>query len=138
VRLRLDQEAVLAREPFRATLEFENGESARLTGLAIQLTVSDASGNDVTGLFGIPVPELSNLTNITGLGVLSSGNSASVAWTIIPTSDAAPKAPVRYVVSGLLAYTLNGIPITVPLAPAGITVHPTARLDVKYFHERDV
>jgi hypothetical protein len=41
-------------------------------------------------------------------------------------------------VGGEFRYTLNGVQVTVPLSPVPITVNPTARLTLDYFHQRDV
>ena len=138
IRLRIDQNAVVAREAFRATLEFQNLTMSPLGSVGVTLQVSDASGNVVSNLFGIPDPQLTGLDKADGTGTLDPGIKATVGWTIVPTVDAAPTQPVDYFVSGELHYTLDGVPITLPLSAAAITVHPTPRLEVKYFHQRDV
>ena len=138
VKLRLDQEAVISREAFRATLEFENGDSAIVENLRVTLKITDASGRDAAELFGIRPPELTGLSDIDGGGRIPIGATGTARWTIVPTVDAAPLAPVVYYVSGTLRYSLNGVVVTVPLTPYDITVNPTARLTVQYFHQRDV
>ena len=138
VRVRIDQEAVLTREAFRATLEFENGESAPLTNVVVTLNILDGQGFEATNFFAVPAPELVNLSAINGTGALGTGQVATVRWTMVPTVEAAPTTPVRYYVGGRLQYKLNGLDVDIPLQPAGITVHPTARLELKYFHQRDV
>src|SRR5207253_1543133 len=56
----------------------------------------------------------------------------------IPTADAAPAAATQYFVSGGLNYVVNGNAVSIPLSPATITVYPSPRLTLKYFHQRDV
>jgi hypothetical protein len=138
VSLRLDQQAVISRDAFNATLEIENGADTALSGMAANILVMNETGQDVTGLFGVRPPTLVNVTNVTGAGGLPAHNTASISWIIIPTSDAAPDAPLVYYVSGTLRYTQDGTQVSVPLAAVPITVYPTPRLFVKYFHERDV
>ena len=138
VRLKLDQEAVVSREAFRATLEFDNGDTTSLENIFVDVRVHDEFGNDATDLFGIRPPELTGISDVSGTGSVSNGSKATARWTIIPTVDAAPEAPTQFFISAELRYTLAGVAVTVPLAPYAITVHPTPRLTVRYFHQRDV
>jgi hypothetical protein len=138
VSLRLDQQAVISRDAFNATLEIENGADTALSGMAADILVMNETGQDVTGLFGIRPPTLVNVTNVTGTGELAAHNTASISWIIIPASDAAPDAPLVYYVSGTLRYTQDGTQVSVPLSAVPITVYPTPRLFIKYFHERNV
>jgi hypothetical protein len=138
VKLRTEQAAVLTRDAFRATLEIENQDSARLENVSVALMVTDADGMDRTGLFGIRPPELSSLTGVDGGGILAGFSTGRARWTIIPTSDAAPTNATQYFVSGRFSYQQSGAQLSVPLAPAAITVLPTPKLHVHYFHERDV
>jgi hypothetical protein len=138
VSLRLDQQAVISRDAFNATLEIENGADTALSGMAASILVMNEAGQDVTGLFGLRPPTLVNVTDVTGAGELAAHTTASISWIIIPTSDAAPDVPLVYYVSGTLRYTQDGTQVSVPLAAVPITVYPTPRLFVKYFHERNV
>ena len=138
VKLRTEQEAVVTRDAFRATLEIENQDAARLENVAVTLTVTDADGEDRTSLFGIRSPELVGISAVDGTGILAGTSTGTAKWVIIPTSDAAPTNATQYYVSGRLDYTQAGTSLSVPLAPVAITVLPNPRLFVDYFHERDV
>ena len=138
VKLRTEQQAVLTRDAFRATLEISNQDAARLENVEVTLTVGDASGADKTDRFGLRPPALSGLSGVDGTGILPGASVGTVHWDIIPTSDAAPTTSLQYYVSGWLRYTQAGTAIAVPLSPVAITVLPTPRLYVDYFHQRDV
>jgi hypothetical protein len=138
VRLKLDQQAVVSREAFRATMEFDNGDAAAIEGIGVELRLTDNRGMDALGLFGIAPPVVTGLSDVNGNGALPAGAKGTAKWTIIPTVDAAPLSPTNYFVSGVLRYRLNGVAVTIPLAPYEITVHPVPRLTVQYFHQRDV
>jgi subtilase family serine protease len=138
VRLKLDQQAIVSREAFRATLEFDNADASEINGISVELHVTGAGGNDALALFGMAPPVVTGMSDVNGGGSLLAGAQSKAAWTIIPTVDAAPSAPTPYFVSGVLRYRLSGVAVTVPLAPNQITVHPVPRLTVQYFHERDV
>ena len=138
VKLRTEQEACLARDAFRATLEINNQDTARLENVNLALTVTDASGADRTSLFGVRSPELVGLSGVDGTGILAGISLGTAKWVIIPSSDAAPTNATQYYVAGRLGYVQNGAELSVPLAPVAITVLPTPKLHVHYFHERDV
>jgi subtilase family serine protease len=138
VKLMIDQQAVISRDAFKATLEVVNGVGVPMTGVRVDVFVRNRAGEDVTGLFAIRDPLLTGLTNVTGQGVLAGNATGQVDWIIIPTVDAAPTVATDYFVGGTLTYSQGGQYVTVPLAPTSITVLPLAQLNVKYFHERDV
>jgi len=139
VRLRIDQEAVITRDAFAATLELINGSATPLENISVSLVVRRDDASDATSLFGITAPVLANLSDVSGTGVVVPGLTGSAMWTIIPTDEAAPTADtVTYFVSGTLRYRQDGLDVTVPLAPAAIDVLPNPNLRLKYFHERDV
>jgi hypothetical protein len=139
VRLRLDQSAVITREGFNATLELSDQTADMdLTRVSLDLTILDANGNVVTGLFVIRPPALSGLTGVDGTGSLSANSTGSATWTIIPTSDAALHGVTQYFVGGTLKYTQDGVEVVIPLAQAPIMVHPSASLLINYFLQRDV
>jgi|GEM_PF-1647902 len=137
--LQLNQDAVLTRDAFSATLQLDNNGASPLQNVSVNLVVQNTAGQDVTSLFGIQSPLLAgSLSGVNGGGALQPNSTGSAQWTLIPTLDAAPQAPTNYLVSGTLSYTLNGVVVTIPLAPAPITVQPSPQLHVKYFHQRDV
>jgi hypothetical protein len=139
VRLRLEQEAVITRDAFRATLELINGSDTPLENVTATLAVKREDGSVATTRFGIGAPTLANLSDVSGSGVVFPNTTGTATWTLIPTSDAAPAdASLPYFVSGTLSYRQDGVDVTVPLAPALITVYPNPSLRLRYFHERDV
>lgn len=138
VKLRLDQEAVLSRDAFKATLEIDNTEGKPLENVYVTIGVLDSEGNDASELFGIHAPELSGISGTNGNGTLPDSQTGRLTWILVPTVDAAPEVETRYFVSGALNYIVNGTAVSVPLEPAQINVLPTPRLKVDYFHQRDV
>ncbi len=138
VRLRVEQEAVLSRDAFRATLEIENLDASALTDIEVQVRAYHAMGHDASELLGVRPPTLTGLSGVDGTGVLAGRTTGSASWTIIPTVDAATDGPLLYSIGGEFAYTQDGVRVRVPLSPVDITVLPTPRLWVKYFHQRDV
>ena len=138
VRLRLDQEAVVTRDAFKASLELINNSDVQLRDVNIELRIVNGSGQDVAGVFGIYPPTLENLTASDGTGSIDAQTTGKALWILVPTSDAAPDEPAVFYVSGALSYTQEGLAVTVPLAAVPITVYPSPRLFVKYFHQRDV
>lgn len=138
IRLRLDQTAVLTREAFRATLEVGNQTEERLEHVGVRLTVRNEAGADAEALFAVRPPKLDGITGVDGAGILGPLSSGSAEWILVPTTDAAGAEPVVYRVSGELTYRHEGRVLTVPLAEVAITVHPSPRLVVQYFHERFV
>lgn len=139
VKIQLDQQVTVTRAAFRATLELNNGGSAPLEDIAVEIIVQDAAGNTATNRFGIYPPELTGaLSGVDGTGSLQSGADGAASWIIVPTDEAAPLAPTTYKVRGVLQYSLNGEVATIPLFPVQITVNPNPNLVFKYFLEKQV
>ncbi len=138
VKIQLDQEAVVTRDAFNATLEIQNDSPGPLENIAIELAIRRRSGEDATQFFGVRAPTLKNLTAIDGAGVISSNATGSASWILIPTTDAVLDTPEEFLVSGVLRYHQGSLDLTVPLAASSITVYPSPSLAVKYFHQRDV
>jgi hypothetical protein len=138
VRLRLDQDAVIARDAFQATLEIVNASGSPMTSMAVELVVYRSDGSVATPLFSIPSPVLSSLSGVDGTGRVEAGTTGSASWNILPTLDAAPETPLTYQVGGVIRYVQDGVLVTLPLALVNITVHPLAQLHLDYFHQRDV
>jgi len=138
VKLQLDQQAVMSREAFRATLQVINNSTSVLDHVFVQVTAVNGTQVDATRLFGIVAPTLQNLTAVDGAGVIPAGATGTATWTLVPTVDAAPTNATVYYVSGTLSYQQDGILITVPLTGVPITVHPIPQLHLNYFMERDV
>ncbi|TVR48813.1 MAG: tandem-95 repeat protein, partial [Puniceicoccaceae bacterium] len=138
VKIQLDQEAVLTRDAFEAALEIVNDSTVPMEDILVSITITDTDGKEATSLFGIRPPELREITAVDGQGLLAMETTGRAAWTLVPTGDAAPEEPVEYWVGGTLHYRQAGLLVTIPLAPAIITVHPSPVLRLRYFHERDV
>ncbi|HOY57002.1 MAG TPA: putative Ig domain-containing protein, partial [Verrucomicrobiota bacterium] len=138
VRLSIDQDAVLTRDAFTASLELINRSDQDMTQLRVDLAVQDDTGAPVTDRFVIRPPALEGVDNVDGTGRVVANTIGRAAWTILPTSDAAPDRPRVYFVAGALTYSQEGTEVRVPLAPTPITVHPSPSLFLHYFHQRDV
>jgi len=138
VKLRIDQEAIVTRDAFAAALELQNETGAPLTDVAVELSIRRRSGEDATQWFGQFPPVLDGLTAVDGTGVVPPNSSGKATWTLVPTTDAVGADPEDFLVGGVLRYRDGTLPVVVPLAPTLITVHPSASLAVKYFHQRDV
>ncbi|HNQ87025.1 MAG TPA: CARDB domain-containing protein [Verrucomicrobiota bacterium] len=138
IKLRLEQQAVLSRDAFRATLEVENGLGVALEEVSVTIRVADIEGNSTTDLFQIREPERQGITALDGTGLIAAQSTGRATWVLVPAPEAAPTAPRQHFVSGTLRYRQEGVLITIPLEQAMITVLPSPRLVVQYFHQRDV
>lgn len=138
IKLRLEQDAVLARDAFRATLELDNNGSSRLENVHVELSIHPESGAADTNLFAVNFEGATTLSAVDGSGILPGNSSGTAKWLLIPTVDAAPTVPTRFFVGGTLSYRLDGNEVSVPLSEVPITVLPSPRLVLQYFHQRDV
>ena len=140
VRIRIVQELALTREAFEARLEIENQEASPLQQVDIEIVIKEAlTGNIATHLFSIGNGTLSGSITIMNNGwMLPSDSSGTIAWLIIPYSEAAPETDRIYTVGGSFNYIVDGENITVPLLPTPITVRPDPSLLVHYFLDRYV
>jgi subtilase family serine protease len=134
VKLRLEQEAVLTRNAFNATLEIVNGDTIPLEALEVAVNITDEYYKDMGDVFAIRLPT----TPVDGTGEAAARSTWSASWILIPTREAAPESPKLYLVGGTLKYVQGGRQIIVPLQPVPITVYPDPLLYIKYFHQRDV
>ena len=139
VRIRLEQEAVVARAGFAGTLELDNGDTTYpLTGVRVTLNIQDSSGNPANNLFGVTGPVLTGLTGTDGTGVVAAGSSGVAKYTFVPTHLAAPTTATQYSIGGTLEYAQAGSMVQVPLIAQVITVFPDPVLHLLYFQQRDV
>ena len=138
VKLRLEQDAVLTRDAFRATLELDNNGPTPLELVRVNVSIFPESGGNANSLFSVTVEGVTTLTAVDGTGALAGNSTGSARWKIIPTIDAAPLVPTRFLVGGTLSYRVDGTDVSVPLSTVPITVMPSPRLTLKYFHQRDV
>ncbi|MGE4181891.1 MAG: CARDB domain-containing protein [Limisphaerales bacterium] len=138
VKLQLEQDAVLARDGFGVTLEVGNQGSERLSNMRCTIEIRTVLDENASQVFSERLVSLEGIGSIDGNGILPGNSTGTAKWLIIPTVDAAPNEPTQYFVGGTLSYRLDGQDVTVPLADVPITVLPSPRLCLKYFHERDV
>ena len=152
VRLQIDQEAVFTRKGVGTTLEIANQSDQPLTDVNVAIAIYDPQGELANDKFVILPPDLTGLTPATGgtndtnqvfmvgadLWTLGPNTTGSARWVILPLDEAAPTAPVVYTVGGVFSYTSGGVTTANPLVPGPVTVYPNAKLEVKYFHQRDV
>jgi hypothetical protein len=138
VKLELDQQAVLSRDAFKATLEIDNTSGTALQSIGVNIIIRDSIGNVVSNLFAYAPPSLNGLSAVDGTGGLPNGTTGTATWILLPTVDAAPSGPVLYSVGGTLSYNQGGTMVTLPLADAPITVYPLPQLTLDYFLQRDV
>lgn len=150
VKLVIEQQAVVTRKGIGATLEIINESTdTPLEDIGVAIQIQDRFGNPANDRFIILPPELTRLqpmgqppTNQLILGglalTLPADSTGSARWLIVPRDSAAPDEPVDYFVGGHLAYRSGDITRTAELIPGTVTVHPNARLFLKYFHQRDV
>jgi hypothetical protein len=138
VKLRLEQEAVLTRDAFRATLELDNNGASRLENVSVDVIVLNEAGQIATDRFGIRFEGSTTLSGVDGAGILPGNSTGTARWTLIPTVDAAPETTTRFLVGGTLRYRLDGTDVVVDMTPVPILVHPSPRLSLQYFHQRDV
>ncbi len=139
VTLQLNQDVVMARNAFNATLELVNNSPlSGLSNITVTIAIENEFGDTVNEVFGVRAPVLKGLTGVDGHGAIAPNATGSASWILVPTSEAAPFGPTRYGIGGVLSYWQDGNTITIPLFSAPITVFPDPRLSVKYFHQRDV
>ena len=138
VHLRLEQELVMTRSAFRATLTLTDNLDRPLSNVFFNVSVLGLDGQPANGRFAIQTPALDVLTGIDGTGTLPAGSTGTAEFTIVPATHAAPSNPTTYTVGGQLRYHDGENEVTIDLAAVPITVLPQPRLTVDYFHQRDV
>ncbi len=135
VKLSLDQDVVMTRSVFAASLDVKNNAETALNAVSLDIAVLDAVGVRANDRFAI---QQVNGSPLNGSLTVAPHSDISGRWRIVPLDVAAPTGPTAYTVGGTLRYTQDGVEVVVPLAPVTITVQPDAALFVKYFHQRDV
>src|SRR5262249_44488836 len=133
VRLQISQSATLTRSAFAGLLDISNHSGSPLQNVHVDLTFTDANGNDATSAFFVAAPELTGFSGdgqidvASGQGPEIAGGNGSVHWVFIPTVGAAPNVPTVYNIGGSFSYDdSEGHHITMPMFPATITVFPDA------------
>jgi len=138
VTIRLEQEAVISRSAFRASLTLKNESAGPVTSILAAPDIRDPQGAAANARFGIAAPELSGMTAVDVTGTLAPGAEGRATWLIVPRDDAAATEPLVYGFGGTLQYVSNGNTLTIPLEAVRLTVLPNPRLQPKYFWEKYV
>jgi len=150
VKIVISQQLTLERIGFQATLQItDNDPNDPITDFAANLTFenpalsTNGTINDSSSLFFVQPPTLQNVASVNGSGVFSPGQTATIVWFIIPTTNAGGMSPngVVYNVGATLSGQIRGVNIpatTLTVYPAPITVQPDAQLAITYFTPRDV
>lgn len=139
VRLQLNQDLIMTRSAFEATLEIVNGSPQEpLENINVQIGILDRNNRNGGDRFALKSPELRGITGVDGQGLLPAGTTGRASWILIPNDLAAPDEATDFTIGGYLSYTLAGQRLVIPLEPVPVTVFPQAKLQVQYFHQRDV
>ena len=139
VHLRIEQQAVITRTAFVGTLDIGNGlDDTSLQDVQMSIDIQDTEGHSANDMFVIHGPDHSGFTADGSKWTLGPSSDGKLTFTFIPTVDAAPDAPVQYLIGGTLTYFQNGEKVTVKVVPAEVTVNPEAKLQLNYFWQRDV
>lgn len=138
--IQINQQVTLERQGFVATLGVNNGQPASLDAFSVTLTCTDANGNAVAfatdtapnanALFYYRVQTGSSIPSS-----VSASSSQTVAFLIVPAVGAAGNSSngSLYNVGATIQYSVAGVPQTVQVTPASITVQPMPILEVQYF-----
>ena len=138
--IQINQQVTLERQGFVATLGINNGQPASLDAFSVTLTCTDANGNPVA--FATDAAPNANALFYyrvqTGSSIPTSvpaSSSQSVAFLIVPALGAAGNSAngALYNVGATIQYSVAGVPQTVQVTPASITVQPMPILEVQYF-----
>jgi len=150
VKIVILQELTLERIGFEATLEVtDNDGNDPITDFFADLTFENPAlstngvANDASSLFFVRSPELQNLSDVNGGGVIGPTKKAVIRWFIIPKIKAGGITPdgVRYKVGAKLSGKFQGIQLpgdVLQALPDTIVVRPEPQLEITYFQPRDV
>lgn len=152
VKIEIQQEATLERQAFDAHMRINNNLAGiTLENVSIEVSFADEQGNvvlvssdpaETNALFFIRAEEerLSNITNITGSGIVLPETSADIHWLIIPAPGASNglEQGAMYFVGATLEYTIGGEVKTTVVSPDFIYVKPMPELVLDYFLPSDV
>jgi hypothetical protein len=138
VTIRLEQEAVISRSAFRASLTLKNESAGPVTSIFAAPDIRNPQGEASNAKFGIAAPDVTGMTSVNGTGTLAPGAEGTATWLIVPRDEAAPTEPLIYGFGGTLQYVANGSTLTIPMEQVQLTVVPNPRLQPKYFWEKYV
>jgi large repetitive protein len=95
VTVQLSQTVTMTREAFRGTLDIFNGHPTdALDSLSVDIVITDPDGVPSNGLFQINTEQLTNLSDVTGTGMIAAQENGIVQFLFIPEIGAAPTVPV--------------------------------------------
>ncbi len=150
VKIEILQELAIERVGFEATLEVVNNDgedpitdfSAALT-FERPATATAPALEDAASLFFVRAPQLDNINDINGAGIIGPTRKAVVKWFIIPKPSAGGTNAngVIYRIGCNLSGKIRGAPIPSDVLfaiPDTITVKPEPLLEITYFQPRDV
>jgi hypothetical protein len=136
VTVKFSQKMTMTREAFEGTLTMNNGsDSSTLTGINLDLIITDDAGNDMTHLF-----QINKDAFLSGTGIVDPQSNKSGTVLFIPTKEAAPTVAKSYSFGGTLSYLdpITGEKVTVNLFPVTLEVNPSPDLVLHYFMQRDI
>lgn len=144
VRVELEQELTTERIGFEATLKVTNNDGADpITDFSALLTFRDIeTGEDATDRFFVKPPELQNINEINGDGIIGPTKQAVAVWFIIPKITAGGENPQgrEYAVGCSMSGRIRGADLGDALTAIEetITVKPEPQLEITYFQPNDV
>jgi len=146
VKIEILQEASMERIGFLATLEVTNNDGTDpITDFSAQLTFfgPDGEDTDASDWFFVRAPELENISDVNGRGIVPPGQTVVVHWFIIPKPGAGGETPFgeQYEVGCALAGKMKGVQMPESVLFAlndTMWVMPQPLLDITYFQPRDV
>ncbi|MCB0339516.1 MAG: hypothetical protein KDD53_07930, partial [Bdellovibrionales bacterium] len=150
VKIEIAQELTFERQAFDAKMVVSNGliESS-LEDIDIDVIFRDEYGNlveatsnpdNLSAAFFIVVDSMTGINDINGAGIIAPEQAAEIHWLIIPTPGAANGSLTGklYFVSANFAYSVDGEPSEIEVAPDFILVKPQPELELDYFLPVDV
>ena len=141
VKVQLSQQLTMTREAFEGTLEIFNGHPTdAMDSITVNISITDMNGVPSNGLFEIQTGTLTNLSDVTGTGNISSQENGKVKFLFIPEIGAAPTTPVLYNFGGSVRYWDPYVRemVTMPLSNIPLTVNPSPNLALHYFMQRNI
>ncbi|CAG0926683.1 partial putative deoxyribonuclease RhsB, partial [Thermoflexales bacterium] len=128
VRIEINQDLLLEREAFIATLGLTNTFTQSLQNMQVMIVISNATGTQVTQHFAI-TPTLP-----TTLGDILVGQGKRSQWTLVPgdlnITDANGQ---KFYVSAIMSYTVGGESFAIHTLAREITVKPQPKLVLDYY-----
>ncbi len=152
VTIQIEQQLVLTRQAFSATLTIDNATTELLEDIEVCLEITDADGQPANDLFFVPPPEVTGVvgpglvTQFTGctpdtfaLGDGFPQAKTTARWDILAFDAAVPGPDTEtFFIGGELRHELAGTPIVVPLFPVEVQVAPQPSLLLDYYLQSTV